>query len=161
MTRGRMILLLAFTLLPVLTVHGCAGDGSALVDDVFEDEPQCPPDDLGGAPTLGDVQQQVFDPLCVFCHQEGGFGPFSLEEGQSFGSLVNVPSVCDIPSCQGQPMVIPCHPDDSYLVWKIEADPRIEGVPMPFGTPGLADAVGNGQELIDLVRAWIEAGALP
>jgi len=155
--------------LSVLVWQGCAGDGSQLVDDVLDSGPSCPPEEPVAAPTLQELQNTVFTPICSVCHGTG-IAPFSLDSvEESFDNLVHVASLCEIPSCQtetkqgleGQPRVIPCDADNSYLIWKLENDPRIDGVAMPFGTPGLADAVPNGQQLLDDIRAWIEAGAQP
>ena len=46
-------------------------------------------------------------------------------------------------------------PDESYLVWKIEGNPDIVGVQMPFGGPMLP------QGEIDAIRTWIANGACP
>ncbi len=146
---------------------GCAGDGSQLIDDILDSGPSCPPEEPVAAPTLQELQNTVFTPICSSCHVPGGFAPFSLDSvEESFDNLVNLASLCEIPSCQtetkqglqGQPRVIPCDADNSYLIWKLEDDPRIDGVPMPFGGPGLA---ATQPKLVDDIRAWIEAGAQP
>jgi hypothetical protein len=154
--------------LAALAWQGCAGDGSLLIDEMMDPEPGCPPAEPVAAPTLQELQDTVFTPYCAFCHGTG-IAPFSLDSvEESFDNLVNVASLCEIPECQtkteqglqGQPRVIPCDPDNSYLLWKLENDPRIEGAPMPLGTSGLA-GVDNGRQLLDDIRAWIEAGAQP
>lgn len=53
----------------------------------------------------------------------------------------------------GNTLVIPGDPDNSYLVRKLEGGPDIAGDQMPPG--GALDA-----ERLQLVRDWIEAGAL-
>ncbi len=78
----------------------------------------------------------------------------SLAEGQAFSSVVNVaarqlPSMC---------RVTPNQPDDSYLVHKVQGthlDVNGSGIQMPFGQRQLS------QSDIDLIRAWIQAGAQP
>ncbi len=102
------------------------------------------------APTLVNVQAQVFDMSCAFstCHGDGGgSGNLSLTVGSSFVNLVGVPADGDAT----QTRVIPGDPDGSYLVMKMEDATGIVGDPMP-GVP-------LEQDRIDLVRAWIEDGA--
>ena len=168
----RTVASVGLLVLSVLAWQGCAGDGR-LIDDMLgpgpapPEEPACPPEEPVVAPTLQELQNTVFTPFCSPCHVTPGFAPFSLDSvEESFDNLVNVASLCEIPSCQtetkqglqGQPRVIPCDADNSYLIWKLEDDPRIEGVPMPFGGPGLG---ATQPELVDDIRAWIEAGAQP
>jgi hypothetical protein len=49
--------------------------------------------------------------------------------------------------------VRPGEPDRSYMIWKLEGDPRIRGVRMP------ADENYLEQVEIDVIRQWIAAGA--
>jgi len=49
--------------------------------------------------------------------------------------------------------VKPGDPDDSYVVLKLQGDPRIVGERMPFGGPYLSASD------IQAVRDWIAAGA--
>ena len=53
------------------------------------------------------------------------------------------------------PLVEPYAPEVSYLMWKLENDPRIEGKRMPLLALPLAD------EEIEPVRTWILEGAFP
>mgnify|MGYP000529541782 CR=1 FL=1 len=50
-------------------------------------------------------------------------------------------------------LIEPNDPDASYLYLKLVGDPSISGSRMPRGAPSLS------QELLDLVRDWIERGA--
>jgi hypothetical protein len=132
----------ALLLLPFLALLACGGDG------VIVEAPPPPP---STAPTLTELQDEIFTPRCAFvgCH-----GPFpnlglSLLRGQSYGSLV------DVTSAELAPMkrVLPGQPDRSYIVLKLEGDPRIVAERMPYGGPYLSPAE------IQMVRDWIAAGA--
>lgn len=102
------------------------------------------------APTLTNVQAEVFDKSCAFstCHGEGGgSGDLSLLPGVSRVNLVNVPSDGD----PTQTRVIPADPDNSYLIKKMEGASGIVDDPMP--------QVPLDAERIQLVREWIAEGA--
>jgi hypothetical protein len=124
-------------------LSGCGGDGV-----ILEEPPPPPP----SAPTLTSLQEEIFTPRCAVpgCHA----APFpqlglDLSQGNTHDSLVNVESVELAPL----PRVLPGEPDLSYLVLKLEGDPRIVGERMPFGGPYLAASQ------IQAVRDWIAAGA--
>lgn len=104
-----------------------------------------------GAPTLTNVQAQVFTPSCAFsgCHGEGkGSANLSLQPGVAYAALVGVPSDGD----PTQTRVVPGDADASYLVMKLEGAEGIVGDGMPDGVPLEA-------ERIQLVRDWISEGA--
>jgi hypothetical protein len=108
----------------------------------------------GGLPfpaTLQDIQDNVFTPGCAlsFCHGAAQSANLDLRDGQSFTFLVDVPSV-EVP---GVDRVEPFLPDDSYLICKLENCPTIVGQQMPIIGGPLA------QEVIDVIRAWIQMGA--
>ena len=73
----------------------------------------------------------------------------SLENGRSFASLVNVASSQDPRFTR----VIPGNASGSLLIHKLEDPTPPVGARMPRGAPPLAQAT------IDMVRAWIDAGA--
>jgi uncharacterized protein (TIGR03118 family) len=107
------------------------------------------------APTLTMIQAQVFTPRCAVCHDgsnapDGALpGSQNLTTGNSFASLVNVPS-------KEQPGVLrvkPGDPANSYLIRKLEGTAGIDGSRMPLGGPFLDQAA------IDQIKAWIAAGA--
>lgn len=121
---------------------GCPGDGSGI------------PGMMGPPPatTLAALQAGIFTPICSSCHQPGGIGPMPLDnEAATFASLVDIDSI-EITTLK---RVAPGDSENSYLVWKIEGRPTIVGSPMPLGGPMLSQAE------IDMIRDWIDAGALP
>jgi hypothetical protein len=109
------------------------------------------------AVTLADVQSQVFTPNCLtpFCHTASAqAGGLVLENGASAAALVNVPAVNFDAMNNGLLRVAPGNPEASFLYIKLTAPTLPQGSRMPMGQPPLAD------NLIALVRAWIEQGAL-
>ncbi len=128
----------------LLASVACAGDGTGL-------------DDIGGDEvTLSDVQP-IFTGNCALpgCHI--GSSPaegMSLGAGQTFSNVVNVQAR----QLSTMNRVTPNQPDDSYLVHKVQ-DTHIaaggSGSRMPEGRSPLS------QSDIDLIRAWIQAGAQP
>jgi Bacterial Ig-like domain len=128
---------------------GCAGNGEGL------DENGQPIS--GGGPTMGTVtadyksiQDNVFTPICSKCHI-GASAPegLQLDAAHSYNLLVGVPS-------NEQPDLLrvkPGHPDDSYMVRKIEGLAGIDGGQMPLGETPLPQAT------IDAIRQWITNGA--
>ena len=132
-------------------VAGCAGDGKGL------DANGRPPSESGAGlpPATGvsfkAVQDNVFTPVCSTCHA-GAAAPLGLrlDAGNAYASLVNVASV-EVGALR---RVLPGDAANSYLVQKIEGRAAV-GARMPLGGPALSQAN------IDLVRAWIAAGAPP
>jgi uncharacterized protein (TIGR03118 family) len=110
---------------------------------------------VAAATTLTQVQQTVFTPRCIGCHDgsqpAGGAlpGSMDLRSGQSFASLVNVASLEQSTLMR----VKPGDPDASYVIHKLEGTAGISGARMPFGGPFLDQAT------IDQVRSWIASGA--
>jgi uncharacterized protein (TIGR03118 family) len=107
------------------------------------------------AATLTQLQTQIFTPKCASCHNgsspPGGALPGSqdLRAGHTFTSLVNVASL-------ESPTLMRVKPGDSansYVIHKLEGGPNIQGVRMPQFGPFLDQAT------IDMVKAWIDAGA--
>lgn len=130
----------------LLASVACAGDGTGL--DV---------DDGSGEVTLSGDVQPIFTGNCALsgCHaesspQEG----MSLGAGQTFSNVVNV-AARQLPSMN---RVTPNQPDNSYLVHKVQDTHMAAGGSgdrMPQGRSPLS------QSDIDLIRAWIQAGAQP
>ena len=101
-----------------------------------------------------DSVQSIFTANCALanCHL-GSDAPFGeqLQAGSSYESTVGVPS-------SEQPSLLRIEPGnaaDSYLVRKIDGDPRITGQQMPLGAPPLSNS------LRDVIRNWVDQGALP
>ncbi len=107
----------------------------------------------GIQPTLESIQNNVFTPICSACHSGvGGVLPGSMDltdVAASFASLVNVTSIQEPPLLR----VEPNDPDISYLIHKLEGTQAV-GARMPDGGPFLS------QETIDVIREWIEQGAV-
>lgn len=107
------------------------------------------------APTFAEVQARVLLPWCSFssCHGEAGAGGLVLDDEGAFDALVGVTS-----TAVDMPRVAPGDPERSYLYRLLsECEPEVQGVTarhMPVGAPTLLDPA-----LINLVKAWIEAGA--
>jgi hypothetical protein len=106
----------------------------------------------GQLATFTEVQTRIFTASCAFSGCHGGSSPaqgMNLTAGQAYAHIVNVPS-------NEQPArdrIEPGDPESSYLYLKVMGDPSISGGRMPLGGPPLA------QELLDLLRDWIERGA--
>jgi len=106
----------------------------------------------GSSATLSQIQAQVFTPICSGCHS----GPTSnslpsgmnLTAGNSFTSLVNVPSI-EVGTID---RVEPGDPDNSYLIQKLMGTAAV-GSRMPQGGPFLDQAT------MDMIREWITDGA--
>ncbi len=103
------------------------------------------------APTLTEVETEVFQGSCVFssCHQGASpAGGLNLET-PSFDKLVNKPSTQD----PQRMLVVPGDPDASYVVDKLLSRNLVAGTEMMPPTAALS------QERIDMITSWIEAGA--
>jgi hypothetical protein len=106
----------------------------------------------GELATFTAVQTQIFDASCAFSGCHGGSSPaqgLDLSSGMAYGNIVNIAS-SQQPSID---RIEPNDPEGSYLYLKVIDDPSINGSRMPRGAPALA------QELLDLLRDWIERGA--
>lgn len=150
MTRraGGLLALSAALLLAAAVFEGCAGDGSALIDDVMRPpDPRANPD-----ANLAWIQAEVFGAICIFCHVPGGEGPMPLtSEAVSFANLVDVPSI-EV----ALDRVEPGDAEASYIVHKIEGRPTILGTRMP---PPPLPMLSERQ--IQAIIDWIDAGAAP
>jgi len=101
--------------------------------------------------TLAAIQASVFTPTCAVAGCHFGATPaggMNLEDGQTLGNVVNVPSV-------GMPTmdrVEPGDPDNSFLILRIEGTVAPQ---MPLIGAPLDQAVIND------IRQWISDGANP
>lgn len=112
------------------------------------------PDDTAGealAPTLTNVQAEVFTASCAFSSCHGGGSDMDLTDGNAHAAIVGVAS----PDAPDRTLVVPGDATSSYLVEKCTPGATgLVGGLMPEGTEGL-DA-----ERLALLEAWVDAGAL-
>jgi methionine-rich copper-binding protein CopC len=139
----------ALWLLAVAACTSCAGSGEGLDENARPVGEEPAPGPGSANPLYKEIQDTVFTPICIACHQ-GGNAPLGLrlDAASSYAMLVGVPSV-QVPLLL---RVEPGDPGRSYLVRKIEGTAATGGR-MPLGGPALP------QDRIDLIRAWIAAGA--
>jgi len=134
--------------LAALVLNGCTGSGAGLDANGNPISSSSGPESLTAS--FQSIQDNVFTPICTKCHAGAGAPEgLQLDAAHSYDLLVGIPSA-------EQPAVLrvdPGHPDDSYLVRKLEGAAGITGVRMPFGGPYLPQAT------IDVIRQWILAGS--
>lgn len=124
---------------------------------------------LGGCPsaptptptepaTFAAIQQTILSPRCAvpFCHDSAvASGNLNLEPAQAYDALVGVAPDVEAARAAGLLRVDAGDPDNSFLLVKLAGPPPGQGSRMPLGAPPLGEAD------MDLVRAWIAAGAAP
>jgi hypothetical protein len=114
-----------------------------------------PPLEAEPGPRFAAIYKPVFvDGGCTngYCH--GGSGSLSMRTAEAaYAALVGVRA--GGADCAGAVRVVPGRPQDSLLWRKVAPGVTACGSKMPAGRESLA-----GPQL-DLVRRWIEAGALP
>jgi hypothetical protein len=131
---------------------GCPGNGTGL------DENGNPLGSQVGCPDAicfeRDIQP-IFTANCALSGCHAGTSPQqgqNLSDGLAYQNIVNVNSN----ERPGMKRVLPFQPDSSYLVHKIQGDQASvggQGGQMPLGMTPLT------QQQINLIRAWITAGA--
>jgi len=98
--------------------------------------------------------QPILDRECTKCHDAKEHkGRLDLSAGAAYRSLVGVPSE----EVAAIPRVKPGDPDGSYLWLKLQHRAE-KGSGMP---KGLFFAKQLSPQELDLIKAWIEAGAQP
>ena len=105
----------------------------------------------GEVATFTAVQDRIFSTSCAFSGCHGGSSPalgMNLTQGMAYSNIVNVPS-----SQSSLDRIEPNDPANSYLYLKVIGDSSISGSQMPRGAQPLS------QELMDLLRDWIDRGA--
>ena len=149
---GHRCLVLAALGLLVGAVLGCPGNGVGL---------DANGNPLGSQAACTDSVcferdiQPIFTSNCALSGCHAGTSPQqgqNLSDGLAYQNIVNVESH----ERPGMMRVLPSQPDSSYLVHKIQGDQASvggSGGQMPLGGTPL------GQQTIDLIRAWIAAGA--
>jgi len=108
--------------------------------------------------TLAQIQATIFTPKCATaaCHAGPfGAGNLILTEGEAHAQLVGVDPDIFAAQAAGLLRVDPGDPDNSFLVLKLTNPPLPMGSRMPLLLPPLS------AEEIELIRAWILAGAEP
>ena len=132
----------------LLALAACGGGGE-------DAPPPAPPPPTGLQPTLASIQADVFTPNCAKsgCHTGAG-APFglNLDPGFSLGNLYMIAS----PQDMSRTRVIPMDPDGSFLIQKLEGTTLIVGARMPADGPPYLQ-----QTTVDVIRQWIQNGALP
>jgi hypothetical protein len=102
-------------------------------------------------PTLSSIQANVLSPVCTQCHF--GNNPaagMNLEEGEAYANLVGIKRSFD-----AEIRVVAGDADNSFIIDKLEGNKLggSRGDRMPLGGPFLT------QDVIDVIRDWIDAGA--
>jgi hypothetical protein len=113
--------------------------------------PPPPPPPAAFNATFTDIQDNVFTPTCATANCHAGANPdenLNLDAQNSYAMLVGIASN-QVP---GTLRVAPGNPDASYLIQKMEGTAAVAGVMPPGGS--------IAQSSIDVVRAWITAGAV-
>lgn len=131
-------------IMALAVVWGCGGgDGGA-----------------GGAAapgTFARIQSEVFDVSCSAdsCHSTvGQAGGLVLEAGHSWDQLMEQPPANPYAAARGWMRIAPGDADSSFLLAKItDRLAAGEGQSMPYNAAPLDDAT------VEVIRAWIEAGA--
>ena len=129
-----------------LALAGCGGGGE-------DAPPPAAPPVQGLQPTLSSIQEKVFTPSCAAttCHAgPGAQAGLRLEPGLSWVNLYNIASSQD----GSLTRVVPMDPDGSFLIQKLEG-PMLGGRMPANGPPYLQQAT------VDVIRQWIQDGALP
>lgn len=107
--------------------------------------------------TLTQLQTQIFTPRCAICHDGNGAGlpnVQNLTAGNTFANIVNVVSI-EVPTLK---RILPNDPANSYLVQKIVGGAGL--TQMPKGCSGTGSNACLDQATIDLVKTWVNQGAL-
>jgi len=127
------------------TATDAGGDGSA-------DVAAC-----NVTPHLKSIQANYFADSCALSHCHDAalpeLGNLDLRDGKSFAALVNAPAFQAKAKKDGKLLVVPGHPEQSYLYEKLTA--TMQGVLMPKGAAEPYDAACS----VAAVKKWIEDGA--
>lgn len=150
--RSSRLFLITFCL--SLTLHACVYD--AVVEEPYSDPPveQLEPYFVSIEATLSSIQDSLFSGTCQNsrCHDCcWNAAELDLTRGESYANLVNVPSMQNSSILR----VHPGKPDSSYLIWKLEGHPDMNGARMPIWSTRQPLDPG----VIQVIRDWIEAGA--
>jgi hypothetical protein len=142
----------AHTIIAIGIAVVLAACGDSPVQPTQNPNPNPNPNPTPLQPTFSSINTQVFQGICVGCHNAGGAafaGGLRLDAGQAYNQLVNTPSTGKSAAVR----VIPGNASDSYLIHKLEGRSDIVGSRMPLNGPFLSQAD------IDVIRTWIAQGA--
>lgn len=128
-------------------------DGPAPDGDVGLRPDTVPTPDGPSTPTIGQVYSQVIQPNCS-CHMGGSpsAGLDMSDANTAYNSLVGQ-SARGAGPCAGRTLVVAGDSSSSVLYHKLMGGAQLCGNTMPRNSPQL------GQNLIDLVKSWIDGGA--
>lgn len=131
----------------------CAGDGSGTTEP-GKNNGNDPGNGIGG-PSFAGAIQPIFTQRCALSECHAGAAPvqdMSLEPGKAFNDIVNVES-----NVATLKRIRPFLPDSSFLLHKIQGTQASVGDSLGARMPLRNCCLSQAQ--IDLVRAWITAGA--
>ncbi len=113
--------------------------------------------DCAASDTFDLIRRRVFGPSgcrVTTCHGAGAEGGLDLQAGRAYDDLVGAAAANEAAATAGKLRVVPGDAGSSFLVQKLTgALAAGEGEPMPFGRKAISAIE------LDLVRAWIDAGA--
>lgn len=126
---------------------GCGGSGPPIDDSILPGP--------GEPVSFSQHIQPIFNSSCTNCHVRGGVSGLDtlrlyLEDGESWTSLVNQAST----QSSALTRVIPNDSANSLLYQKVSSDTPPVGSRMPIFGGSLS------QKQIDVIKAWIDQGAL-
>tara|TARA_B100001964_G_C14120713_1_gene548179 strand:+ start:196 stop:738 length:543 start_codon:yes stop_codon:yes gene_type:complete len=146
-----------FVLTLLATTVACgAGDGTTLdKEGRYFAHPDASPlaskyGSITFEPRFTEISTRFFGSFCS-CHLSPNPPKgLSLDGTDAYDLLVEVPSS----GRSNRILVVPGSPDESYLIHKLEGEPDISGRQMPRNRPA------RPQSEIEILRAWIEEGAI-
>ena len=109
--------------------------------------------DIKLEPTYASIQSNLFDKICINCHNESRQGDLDLREGQAYANLVSVPPNNAAAAADGLLRVKPGDAEKSLLYLKLVGPDASYGRRMPVRGGYLSSAN------LEAIRSWIEAGA--
>jgi hypothetical protein len=115
------------------------------------------PGDCGTGDTFDLIQRRIFGPSgcrVITCHGSTVEGGLDLQSGAAYDELVGVPAENTVAAAASKLRVVPGDSSASFLVQKLAGTLATgEGDAMPLGKRAVSSLE------LDLVRAWIDAGA--
>jgi hypothetical protein len=162
----KTVLGLFFTILAFALIQSCSDDAD--IPNPYENQPPkvhhdiVNPDTVLPAPvTIQTLQKFIFEPTCANsgCH-DGTFEPDFRTVESSYNSLINR---ANIKQDTANPIPFRVHPGksaESMLVRRLEVDLNGNSGAMPLVTEPGSDWPIKKLEYIEMVKQWIDAGAL-